>query len=133
MTIDLSQVPQKPGVYLFKASGDRIIYIGKAKHLKNRLRSYFHASSGLDARKSAMVEEIRDFSYIATDNELEAWILEASLIKQHRPKFNIVLRDDKNYPYISITINEEWPRVEVVRKNQQCANYKHIKSSYCVL
>jgi excinuclease ABC subunit C len=63
-----------------------------------------------------MVEEIRDFSYIATDNELEAWILEASLIKQHRPKFNIVLRDDKNYPYIMITVNEEWPRVEVVRK-----------------
>jgi excinuclease ABC subunit C len=116
MTIDLSQVPQKPGVYLFKASGDRIIYIGKAKNLKNRLRSYSHASSGLDARKSSMVEEIRDFSYIATDNELEAWILEASLIKQHRPKFNIVLRDDKNYPYIRITVTEEWPRVEVVRK-----------------
>lgn len=116
MAVDLSQVPTKPGVYLFKASGDRVIYVGKAINLKNRLRSYFQGSSKLDARKAAMVEEIRDFSYIATDNELEAWILEANLIKQYKPKFNIVLRDDKNYPYLKVTITEEWPRVEVVRK-----------------
>ena len=116
MAIDLSQVPAKPGVYLFKASGERVIYVGKAKNLKNRLRSYFQGSSKLDARKSAMVGEIKDFSYIATDNELEAWILEANLIKQYKPRFNIVLRDDKNYPYIKVTVTEEWPRVEVVRK-----------------
>jgi excinuclease ABC subunit C len=116
MAVDLTQVPAKPGVYLFKASGERVIYVGKAKNLKNRLRSYFQGSSKLDARKSAMVSEIRDFSYIATDNELEAWILEANLIKQYKPKFNIVLRDDKNYPYLKVTITEEWPRVVVVRK-----------------
>jgi excinuclease ABC subunit C len=116
MEIDLSQVPAKPGVYLFKASGDRVIYVGKAKNLKNRLRSYFQGSSKLDARKSAMVGEIKDFSYIATGNELEAWILEANLIKQYKPRFNIVLRDDKNYPYLKVTLTEEWPRIEVVRK-----------------
>ena len=116
MAIDLSQVPTTPGVYLFKSSGDRVIYVGKAKNLKNRLRSYFQGSSRLDARKASMVGEIKDFSFIATGNELEAWILEANLIKQHKPKFNIVLRDDKNYPYIKVTVTEEWPRVEVVRK-----------------
>jgi excinuclease ABC subunit C len=116
MAIDLSQVPAKPGVYLFKASGDRIIYVGKAKNLKNRLRSYFQGSSKLDVRKASMVGEIKDFSYIVTGNELEAWILEANLIKQYKPKFNIVLRDDKNYPYLKVTVTEEWPRVEVVRK-----------------
>jgi excinuclease ABC subunit C len=113
---DLYQVPVKPGVYMFKASGERIIYVGKAKNLRNRLRSYFRKSSGLDARKSAMVEEIKDFTFIATDNELEAWILEANLIKLHKPKFNVVLRDDKNYPYIRITVTEDWPRVDVVRR-----------------
>jgi excinuclease ABC subunit C len=116
MMVDFTQVPAKSGVYLFKASGERVIYVGKAKNLKNRLRSYFQGSSKLDARKSAMVSEIRDFSYIATDNELEAWILEANLIKQYKPKFNIVLRDDKNYPYLKVTVTEEWPRVVVVRK-----------------
>ncbi|HMK57208.1 MAG TPA: excinuclease ABC subunit UvrC [Dissulfurispiraceae bacterium] len=116
MGIDLSQVPAKPGVYLFKASGEKVIYVGKAKNLKNRLRSYFHGSAGLDARKASMVAEIKDFSYIVTGNELEAWILEANLIKQHKPKFNIVLRDDKNYPYLKVTITEAWPRVEVVRR-----------------
>ncbi len=122
MAIDLSQVPTKPGVYLFKASGDRVIYVGKAKNLKNRLRSYFQGSSKLDARKASMVTEIKDFSYIATGNELEAWILEANLIKQYRPKFNIVLRDDKNYPYIKVTVTEEWPRVEVVRRISKDGN-----------
>jgi excinuclease ABC subunit C len=116
MIVDVSQVPTQSGVYLFKTSGDRIIYVGKAKNLKNRLRSYFQGSSKLDARKSSMVGEIKDFSYIVTANELEAWILEANLIKQYKPKFNIVLRDDKNYPYLKVTITEEWPRVEVVRK-----------------
>jgi excinuclease ABC subunit C len=116
MGIDISSAPAKPGVYLFKASGDRIIYVGKAKNIRNRLRSYFRDSAELDARKAAMVREIRDFSYIVTGNELEAWILEAGLIKQHKPRFNIVLRDDKNYPYIRVTIREAWPRIQVVRR-----------------
>ncbi|HTZ17304.1 MAG TPA: excinuclease ABC subunit UvrC [Dissulfurispiraceae bacterium] len=122
MAIDLSQVPTRPGVYLFKSSGDRVIYVGKAKNLRNRLRSYFQSSSKLDARKASMVEEIKDFSFIATGNELEAWILEANLIKQYKPKFNIILRDDKNYPYIRVTVTEEWPRVEVVRKISRDGN-----------
>jgi len=116
MDIDLSKVPASPGVYLFKAAGDRVIYVGKAKSLKNRLRSYMQGSSRLDARKASMVTEIKDFSYIVTGNELEAWILEANLIKQYRPKFNIVLRDDKSYPHLKVTITEKWPRVEVVRR-----------------
>jgi excinuclease ABC subunit C len=116
MGIDISQAPVKPGVYLFRAAGERIIYVGKAKNLRARLRSYFRNSASLDTRKSAMVREIRDFTFIVTGNELEAWILEASLIKQHRPKYNIVLRDDKNYPYVKVTVSDKWPCVEVVRR-----------------
>lgn len=109
--------PSAPGVYLFKDSKKNILYVGKAKNLKNRLRSYFQKTAGLqDARKSAMVKNIKDFSYIVTNNELEALVLEANLIKQYKPKFNVVLRDDKNYPYLKLTVNEEWPRLEVVRK-----------------
>ena len=122
MGIDISDVPPKPGVYLFRAAGERIIYVGKAKNLRSRMKSYFRNSPGLDARKSAMVRDIRDFSYIVTGNELEAWILEANLIKQHRPRFNVVLRDDKNYPYIKVTVAEDWPRVEIVRRTANDGN-----------
>src|SRR3989337_2703560 len=112
----LSTVPSKPGVYLFKNEKDRVLYVGKAKDLRNRIRSYFQNSTRLDTRKEVMVKNIRDFSYIATDNELEALALEANLIKQHKPKFNVILRDDKNYPYLKLTVNEEWPKLEVVRR-----------------
>ncbi len=112
----ISSAPTKPGVYLFKDPKGRIIYIGKAKNLRSRLKSYVSGTSGLDARKLKMVESARDVSYLLTDNELEALALEANLIKQNRPKFNVVLRDDKNYPYIRIDLNEEWPRIEVVRR-----------------
>ena len=122
MIKDLSNVPARPGVYMLKGAGERIIYIGKAKNLRNRIRSYFQASAKLDQRKIAMVKMAKDFSYIVTDNELEALILEANLIKQHKPKFNIILRDDKNYPYIKITTAEHWPRIEVVRKIEKDRN-----------
>jgi len=112
----LSLVPPKPGVYLFKGFKENVLYIGKAKNLKTRLRSYFQRTTVLDARKSALVKNIKDFSYVVTNNELEALVLEANLIKQYKPRFNIILRDDKNYPYLKLTINEEWPRLEVVRK-----------------
>ena len=112
----LSTVPSKPGVYIFKNKKERVLYVGKAKNLRNRIRSYFQNSTRLDTRKEVMVKNIRDFSYIATDNELEALALEANLIKQYRPKFNVILRDDKNYPYLKLTVNEEWPRLEVVRR-----------------
>lgn len=109
------RTPKRPGVYIFKGSKDRILYVGKAKNLRNRLKSYFQESANLEPRKIGMVRMIRGFEYIVTDSELEALILEASLIKQHKPNFNIILRDDKNYPYIKLTIKEEWPRLETVR------------------
>lgn len=112
----LSSVPSKPGVYTFSNAKQKALYVGKAKNLRNRLRSYFRKSSGLDSRKASMMRDVRDFNYIVTDNELEAFVLEANLIKKYKPKFNIILRDDKNYPYIKLTVNEEWPRLEVVRK-----------------
>jgi len=112
----LSRVPDKPGVYLFRDGKKRILYVGKAKGLRNRLRSYFQKSSTLDQRKTAMMEVIRDFEYTVTSNELEAFVLEANLIKQYKPRYNVLLRDDKSYPYLKLTVNEEWPRLEVVRK-----------------
>src|SRR4030066_1354521 len=112
----LSSVPSKPGVYIFKNAKERVLYVGKAKNLRNRLRSYFQKSPGLDARKIAMMRDTRDFTYVVTGNELEAFVLEANLIKQYKPRFNIILRDDKNYPYLKLTVHEEWPGIEVVRK-----------------
>ena len=122
MTLELSKVPRKAGVYIFKGMKEKVLYVGKAKNLRNRLRSYFQDSAGLDPRKAAMVKMIKGFSYIATDNELEALILEANLIKQYKPRFNIILRDDKNYPYIRLTITEEWPRIEVIRRIKKDGN-----------
>lgn len=112
----LSNIPQGPGVYLFKGQKNSVLYVGKAKNLKKRLGSYFHDSADIDPRKRAMVKIIKDLSYIVTDNELEALILEANLIKQYKPRFNIILRDDKNYPYLKLSVTEEWPRIEVVRR-----------------
>lgn len=118
----VADVPQKPGVYIFKGTKEKIIYVGKAKNLRNRLASYFRSSAKLDPRKAKMVRMVRDFSCIVTGNELEALILEASLIKQHKPRFNIILRDDKNYPYIKLTVMEDWPRIEVVRRVRKDGN-----------
>ena len=112
----LSSVPPKPGVYLFKGPKENVLYVGKAKNLRNRLKSYFQKSAALDSRKFSMVKNIKDFSYVVTGNELEALVLEANMIKQYKPRFNIILRDDKNYPYLKLTVNEEWPRLEVVRR-----------------
>ncbi len=115
----LRLVPDKPGVYLFRDRNNTILYVGKAKELRNRLRSYFQRSAALDARKSAMVREAADFEYTVTANELEAFVLEANLIKQYRPRYNILLRDDKSYPYLKLTVNEQWPCIEVVRRVQK--------------
>ena len=112
----LSLVPEKPGVYLFKDRHNKVLYAGKAKELRKRLRSYFHKASGLDERKAAMVRDVADFEYTVTGNELEAFVLEANLIKQFRPRYNVLLRDDKSYPYLKLTLNEEWPYLEVVRR-----------------
>jgi excinuclease ABC subunit C len=116
MVNKLSNVPEKPGIYIFRDRHKRALYVGKAKALRSRLRSYFQKSSSQDFRKTSMIRRVSDFEYTVTASELEALILEANLIKQHRPRFNILLRDDKNYPYLKLTINEKWPRIEVVRR-----------------
>jgi excinuclease ABC subunit C len=112
-------VPEKPGVYVFRDKNNRVLYVGKAKKLKSRFRSYFQKSAVLDPRKSSMMKQVSAFEFIVTDNELEAFVLEANLIKQYKPRFNILLRDDKNYPYLKLTVNEQWPRLEVARKIQK--------------
>ncbi|MGW8273295.1 MAG: GIY-YIG nuclease family protein, partial [Thermodesulfovibrionales bacterium] len=112
----IAAAPATPGVYVFRNAAGQVIYVGKAKSLKNRLKSYTSRSGGLDARKREMVSSAADLSYIVTANELEALALEANLIKQDRPKYNVVLRDDKNYPYLRIDPGERWPHVEVVRR-----------------
>ena len=112
----LQQVPSAPGIYIMKGAGEKVLYVGKAKSLKNRLRSYFQKSASLGDRKSKMVQEIKTFEYVVTKNELEALVLEANFIKKLKPRFNIILRDDKNYPYLKLTVNEKWPRLAIVRK-----------------
>jgi len=111
----LAEVPTKPGVYLHKNSAGTIIYVGKAKNLRNRLRSYFQEGRFVDAKTKAMVSHIDDFDYLVVDTEDEAFILEDNLIKKHKPKYNILLRDDKTYPYIKVT-NEEFPKIYPTRK-----------------
>lgn len=115
MLSKLSSIPSKPGVYIFKNEKEQVLYVGKAKNLRSRLMSYFQKCSHLDPRKTAMIRSVKNFSFIVTDNELEALALEANLIKQYKPKFNVILRDDKNYPYLKLTVNEEWPRIEIAR------------------
>ncbi len=115
----LSSIPIKPGVYLFKDDQEKILYVGKAKVLKNRVKSYFQKAADLDERKAAMMKSVADFEFTVTSNELEALILEANLIKQYKPRYNILLRDDKSYPYLKLTLHEKWPRLEVVRKIQK--------------
>ena len=112
----LKLLPDEPGVYLMKNKNDKIIYVGKAISLKNRVRQYFQSSKNHSSKVRSMVENIASFEYIITDSELEALILECNLIKQYRPKYNVLLRDDKTYPYIKVTVNEDYPRVMKVRR-----------------
>ncbi|WP_139903905.1 excinuclease ABC subunit UvrC [Clostridium thermarum] len=111
----LKMLPDKPGVYLMKNSLGEVIYVGKAKVLKNRVRQYFQNSSNHSAKVVAMVKNIAEFEYIVTDSESEALILECNLIKKYRPRYNILLKDDKHYPFIKITTNEDFPRVFTTR------------------
>lgn len=110
----LKNLPDLPGVYLLKNAKGKVIYIGKAKSLKNRLRSYFQESA--DLKKESIMREVTDFECILTATELEALILESNLIKKERPKFNIILKDDKNYPSLRLDMDEKWPRLQVVRR-----------------
>ncbi|WP_296254906.1 excinuclease ABC subunit UvrC [uncultured Ezakiella sp.] len=129
---ELKKLPAKPGVYIMKDKADNIIYVGKAKSLKNRVRSYFQ--SGNKAMKvEAMVKNIDHFEYIIVDSEVESLILESNLIKTHAPKYNILLRDDKSYPYIKIT-NEDYPRIIKTRelKNDGGRYYGPFPNAYAV-
>ncbi|MCR1952204.1 MULTISPECIES: excinuclease ABC subunit UvrC [unclassified Clostridium] len=112
----LKNLPEKPGVYIMKNSLGEIIYVGKAKILKNRVRSYFQNSKNHSEKVRVMVKNISEFEYIVTDSEMEALILECNLIKKHSPRYNIALKDDKFYPFIKITTNDDYPRVFVTRK-----------------
>ena len=115
----LSHLPEKPGVYLMKDGQGRIIYVGKAVLLTNRVRSYFQSSRNHSPKVLAMVARIVDLEYIVTGSEIEALILECNLIKKHRPKYNIRLRDDKTYPYIKVTTNEDFPLMYSTRRVQK--------------
>ncbi|MBV9786922.1 MAG: excinuclease ABC subunit UvrC, partial [Chloroflexi bacterium] len=112
----LKNVPLSPGVYLWKDGNGKILYVGKSKVLRDRMRSYFGAPKGLSGKTRRLVSLVADFDYILTSSELEALVLEMNLIKQHRPKYNVLLKDDKSYPYIKITLQETWPRVFTTRK-----------------
>lgn len=108
---ELKKLPGKPGVYIMHGEKDEIIYVGKAVSLKNRVRQYFQSSRNKGAKIEQMVTHITRFEYIVTDSELEALVLECNLIKEHRPKYNAMLKDDKTYPFIKVTVNEPYPRV----------------------
>ena len=113
---ELKKLPARPGVYIMHDDKDAIIYVGKAISLKNRVRQYFQKSRNLGIKKEQMVEQIARFEYIITDSELEALVLESNLIKEHRPKYNTMLKDDKNYPFIKVTVGEDFPRIMLARK-----------------
>lgn len=113
---ELKKLPDKPGVYIMRDSLGDILYIGKASVLKNRVRQYFQTSSNLTPRIRTMVSRIERFDYIVTNSEVEALVLESNLIKQHKPRYNVLLKDDKSYPFIKVTVNEEYPKVLMTRK-----------------
>ena len=112
----VAQLPTQPGVYLFQDAAGTILYVGKANSLRSRVRSYFLESNWHNAKTGSLVREIADLDYIVVDNQKEALALENNLIKQHKPKFNVLLRDDKTYPYIQYTAYEKFPRVYVTRR-----------------
>lgn len=113
---ELKKLPQKPGVYLMKDADHHVIYVGKAVNLRNRVRQYFQSSRNQTAKTRSMVPHIREFEYIVTDSEMEALILECNLIKKYHPYYNIMLKDDKTYPYIKVTVQEMFPRIFVTRR-----------------
>lgn len=118
MTLDekLDNLPTQPGVYIHKNVKGQIIYIGKAKSLRNRVRQYFQSSRAMDAKTQELVSRIADVEFIVTDTEVEALVLESNLIKQHKPRYNVMLKDDKSYPHLKLTIQEEFPRIFKTRQ-----------------
>lgn len=115
LKLKLKNLPAEPGVYFFRDKNEKIIYIGKAKNLRNRVRTYFHSANRHDPKTARMIARAADFDLMITDNEIEALILEANLVREHKPRYNVLLRDDKHFPYIKIT-NEPFPRLLIVRR-----------------
>lgn len=130
----LLNLPEEPGVYIMKDKNDKVIYVGKAKILKNRIKQYFTAVENHAPKVRAMVSNIESFEYIITDSEIEALILECNLIKKYKPYYNILLKDDKHYPYIKVTIRDDFPRISLSRKMDKDGNkyYGPYTSSYAV-
>jgi excinuclease ABC subunit C len=122
LTDKLEQLPSQPGVYLFKGRDGEILYVGKARVLRDRVRSYFQAGRPPEVHKERMVEEIADLDLVVTDSEMEALALENNLIKRHKPPYNLRLRDDKNHPYLKLSLAEEYPRLHVVRRPAEDGN-----------
>ncbi len=120
MTLEekLARLPDRPGIYIYRDAKAQVLYVGKAASLRSRVRSYFQESRPRDPKTDALVRQIRDLEYVVTDNELEALMLEANLVRKHRPRYNIILRDDKHYPFLKLTTNEEFPRLLVARRVQ---------------
>jgi excinuclease ABC subunit C len=116
---ELKKLPQKPGVYLMKDEDGEVVYVGKAVNLKSRVRSYFRESGASDPKVASMVKRVKEFEYIVADSELEALILECNLIKELRPRYNILLKDDKAYPYIKATLLESYPRIFSVHRRDR--------------
>jgi excinuclease ABC subunit C len=116
LEMKIKNLPDSPGVYLFRNKEGKIIYIGKAKSLKNRVRTYFQSPGNHDLKTSRLVTMVTDFDLMVTDSEIEALILEANLVKEYKPRYNIDLKDDKHFPYVKVTVNEPFPRVLVVRR-----------------
>ncbi|MFQ6008838.1 MAG: excinuclease ABC subunit UvrC [Candidatus Zixiibacteriota bacterium] len=116
LELKLKNLPGNPGVYLFKDAGGKVVYIGKAKNLRHRVRSYFQSSGNSDAKTVRMISRIADLDIMETENDIEALILEANLVREYKPRYNVLLKDDKHFPYIKITTNEPFPRVLVVRR-----------------
>ena len=114
----IANLPDSPGCYLMKSQG-QIIYVGKAKNLKNRVSQYFHASRAHTPKVRAMVEKIDDFDIMLVEGELEAFTLECNLIKLHMPHYNILLKDDKAYPYIRVDLRQDFPRIELARHQER--------------
>jgi len=130
----LEKLPDHPGVYIMKNDMGRIIYIGKAKSLKKRVRQYFQSSRSHSVKTQTMVSRIEDIEYLITNTELEALILECTLIKKHRPKYNVLLKDDKHYPYIRVTMEEVYPRIVIARdvKKNGSKYFGPYRNSYAV-
>ena len=114
----LKEIPTSPGVYLMRSSNGDILYIGKSKRLRSRVRSYFRDSQKLSDRIAMMVRQVAEIEFIVTDTEAESLALEANLVKKHQPYYNVLLKDDKKYPYVCITWSEDYPRIFITRKRR---------------